>query len=572
VNAKIVSSAAWILCALCGVGQATDVDYNTNITTTVDNGGAVYRFGVNNPNLVMTISGGGVLTNVSTGSIGVNATATNNAATVAGNGSAWFMSGALTVGSSGFGNSLAITNSGKAYNTSGTLGGNSNVIIVAGSGSIWSNSSLINISGTGNSLIISNGAKVYETGGFPVFDGFGNNIIVDGGQFMVSGLWLMGASTSAGNTITVRNGGYFSMGGPWLGRWGGTYYTFLITDPGSQLVTSGMQMGGDRSEFAAYGHSVIISNGASWTDSTLYLGGNSTPAYSNQIVVTGSGSVITSGVIIGNGSGHNNTMTIANGGRLASSGVTISSGSGANSNAVVITGTNSLWTLGNGTLTIGGGVNVGNALKVSAGGVVSNLTTLTVGNANGANGNYATINSTGAVYCSSVNIGNISGASSNSLTVTNSGILQVNGALTLGNASSVSNELNLCNGGIITNLTTLTVNTNNTLNLYGGTMTVTTLVMNAGAQIGIDAMVTNIVAVSGNVTLNGYLNPSTNLPKVSKMICTVLTYGGSQLGPGLTIGPMPEGFSGMTYTNTGSPNELMLKIIGPPGGMVITIR
>jgi len=401
------------------------------------------------------------------------------------------------------------------------------------------------------------------------------------------------------NTLIIADGGQvFSSGvNSWPGRTSISYGSAtakgnkaIVTDPGSKW-TYGPGAGADGFVTGGSGSLLIVSNQGTLVSSGIsvgHQGGDTT------IIVTGTGSLWNAGTINWNG-GTGQTIIATSGGKVSAGSVSSRSGGGLGM-SFISDGTNSL-IYSSGSLYLGS-AGPGDKLTITNGGAIScsdgrlgwgnaaytnNIavitdpgsvwtnSTLLVGDSAGLN--RMVIRNGGKVICTtSCSIGNASGINSNSVTVTNSGILQVNGALTLGNASSVSNELNLCNGGIVTNVTTFTINSNNTLNLYGGTMTMTTLVMNAGAQMGIDAMVTNMVAVSGNVTLNGYLNPSTNLPKVSKIICTVLTYGGSQLGPGLTIGPMPEGFSGMTYTNTGSPSELMLKIIGPPGGMVITVR
>ncbi|MEI7437456.1 MAG: hypothetical protein WCL16_11705, partial [bacterium] len=113
----------------------------SNITTTVDNGGAVYYVGHTGTNNMLAISGGGVLTNVAYGYIGASNGANHNAVTVTGTNSLWSNSGFVSVGYSGASNTLTIANGGKVCNSNAYIGcystASNNTLTVTGSGSVW---------------------------------------------------------------------------------------------------------------------------------------------------------------------------------------------------------------------------------------------------------------------------------------------------------------------------------------------------------------------------------------------------------------------------------------------------
>ena len=94
-------------------------------------------------------------------------------------------SGNLTVGGSGSGNSLVISNEGQVANNGVTIIGNSNTsshnsVLVTGSNSLLSNGNwlVLGWDGSGNSLTMSNGGQTIATGVYVADNSGGSNTIL----------------------------------------------------------------------------------------------------------------------------------------------------------------------------------------------------------------------------------------------------------------------------------------------------------------------------------------------------------------------------------------------------------
>jgi T5SS/PEP-CTERM-associated repeat protein len=153
-------------------------------------------------------------------------------------GSVWRNEGTLTFGESSGGNSLVISNGGKVISNSGTVGsdweldGSNNIVLVTGTGSVWSNQSDLYIGYRGSgTLLISNGGSVVSSnvfvgafeGSFPtslitlnggsltatnalgngLLDVMGGTLTINAGTVTVDTLWL----TKGTNCALVMNGG-----------------------------------------------------------------------------------------------------------------------------------------------------------------------------------------------------------------------------------------------------------------------------------------------------------------------------------------------------------------------------
>jgi T5SS/PEP-CTERM-associated repeat protein len=108
-----------------------------NTTTIIDgtnynNNGTVYWVGQSGTGNSLTITNGGVLTNVDRGFIGQDIGANSNTATVTGSNSVWNNSDLLAVGWQGSGNTLTIAAGGAVFNTDGYIGnaGTNNAVAV----------------------------------------------------------------------------------------------------------------------------------------------------------------------------------------------------------------------------------------------------------------------------------------------------------------------------------------------------------------------------------------------------------------------------------------------------------
>ena len=173
-------------------------------SVTIDSGGRVYSgngyIGITDP-----ITGG----------------ASNNSVHVSGSGSIWGNSADLYVGCFGASNSLIIDSGGMVSNNfgfigydDGTCGSSSNKVVVTGAGSIWSNAADLVIGhGNGsssNSLTISAGGIVYNNYGTIGKDYTANNnmvLVTGSGSIWTNALDLYVGETGCFNSLTIASGG-----------------------------------------------------------------------------------------------------------------------------------------------------------------------------------------------------------------------------------------------------------------------------------------------------------------------------------------------------------------------------
>ncbi|MBI3879036.1 MAG: hypothetical protein HY301_03115 [Verrucomicrobia bacterium] len=155
-----------------------------------------------------------------TGTLGNRANCSNNFALVTGPGSVWNNASAVTIGSAGSFNRLVISNSGvvlggSAGTVGGTSAGNSNSVLVTGAGSLWTNNGtlIIGNSGAFNQLVISNGGVVAAFGAATIGNaatGDTNLVLVTGPGSVWSNLSALGIGAVSGasaNQLVVSNGG-----------------------------------------------------------------------------------------------------------------------------------------------------------------------------------------------------------------------------------------------------------------------------------------------------------------------------------------------------------------------------
>src|SRR5438105_380603 len=90
--------------------------------------------------------------------IGFGAPTSNNVALVTGAGSVWSEATQVSVGQSGVGNQLIVTNGGQVLSDNGRVGsvGSNNLAIVTGAGSYWTNQTdfYVGVGGEGNRLLL----------------------------------------------------------------------------------------------------------------------------------------------------------------------------------------------------------------------------------------------------------------------------------------------------------------------------------------------------------------------------------------------------------------------------------
>ena len=232
--------------------------------------------GFNGPVNSLVISNGGQVISAD-GLVGSNPGSDHNRALVVGAKSVWTNTGDLYVGDFGVGNSLTISNGSRVINGNGFLGRNpgsdSNSVLVVGAGSIWTNSTDVYVGcyGSGNSLVITNGGRVNNDWGTIGYDTncIYNQALVAGAGSIWSNSTVVVGDYGSSNSLAIRAGGlvdddlgvvgwedsgwdnsvYIESGGVWrnqnllVGYWGS--HNALFVDGGSVFVTNYMAVGYD---------------------------------------------------------------------------------------------------------------------------------------------------------------------------------------------------------------------------------------------------------------------------------------------------------------------------------------
>ncbi|MCG3146684.1 MAG: hypothetical protein PCFJNLEI_00118 [Verrucomicrobiae bacterium] len=327
----------------------------------------------------------------------------NQAALITGTGSYWTNAAALTVGAGNvIGNSLTVQNSGSLFvNGSlvvGTNGAALNSLVISNGGRVFGTTAAtadayVGFAAGSNTVQIMGGGTAaspsrWDVGGRFVYVGSGaggvsNSLVVDGIGITGSAV-LTNAQINVGvnsvnaynNSLIVTNGGKVARGGSsvtTIGANGARSNAVIIVGGGS---------GGGTSVWDNAAQHFRIGSGS----------GGSSLIGSNQLLVDGNG--VVGGAVLRNvgsltvGEQESwDSLVIANGGSVSSAGaVIIGNGisANANNNTATISGSTavSVWTLGNNSLTIGSattGVATNNQLVIGAGGIVTNISTVTIG-------------------------------------------------------------------------------------------------------------------------------------------------------------------------------------------------
>ncbi len=244
-------------------------DGGTNIVDGVfADGGVTNYIGSNAPFSLLVITNGGGVTNVN-GIIGSTTNSVSNLVVVTGAGSYWSNRSRIFVGNDGSFNTLLITNGATLANSNGYIGFSSNAynnqVTVTGTNSVWINSNLwVGSNGSFNTLIIARGGQ-----GVAIVSQIGTRIGANNNQVTVEGANAVWTNSSV---LTVGSAGSFN--------------TLLVSDGGRTWDLSG-----------------II--------------GSAPGANNNNVTVTGTNSVWFNrgGVYVGN-AGSSNTLLITNGGAV----------------------------------------------------------------------------------------------------------------------------------------------------------------------------------------------------------------------------------------------------------------
>lgn len=322
MNRLLISDGALVGNSIGTLGQSVSSSNNLAVVTSVGskwtNSGDLI-VGLEGAGNELVVSGGGTAWS-GTGEIGNNSS--SNLAVVTGVGSVWSNALDLLIGRSGSFNQLLISNGALVADVTGTLGqdlsSRGNLAVVAGAGSVWSNSGdlFVGLEGPGNQLEISNGGAVWANKGEIGANSSSNLAMVTGvGSVWSNAVDLLIGRGGSFNQLVVTNGGvvrsdngytYFSIASA------ASNNSVLVTGTGSKLITYGFSFE------SGWGNCVVITNGG-WVEcSDTYIGFDSAGQSSNNVVlITGAGSVWNNdgGLFVGY-FGSGNQLVITNGGML----------------------------------------------------------------------------------------------------------------------------------------------------------------------------------------------------------------------------------------------------------------
>jgi len=326
----------------------------SNNTATVTGPGAWWR-NTNSLNVgylgssnTLFITGGGRVTDVA-GYIGTNAVSTGNAVIVADSGSLWSNTVNLFVGHRGAENQLIVSNGATVIAAAGLIGFTNtsvrNSAFIEGPGSTWSNgvSLYVGYYGTENQLTIANGATVFSGAGFVGGGNIASNntatITGSGAQWNTTNFLYVGFVGSS-NQLIIANGGRASATETRIGFDPVASNNFaLVTGPDTVLSNSGNTIVG----YGGFANQLIVSNGATVLDQIGNVG-YTNQSSRNTALVTGFGSVWSNLVTTYVGfKSASNQLTIADGGMVFDDEGFIGGAVGGSNNLALVTGTDSYW-------------------------------------------------------------------------------------------------------------------------------------------------------------------------------------------------------------------------------------
>jgi T5SS/PEP-CTERM-associated repeat protein len=443
----------------------------------------------------------GALVNNSNGTLGNNASGSNNLVLVSGDGSVWSNHNVLFIGSASPGNRLVIEAGGLVHSDFSTVGsvgaGSNNEVIVTGPGSLWTNRSILEIGGQRpfNRLIVSNGAAVKSDISVVGATGLStsNHVVVTGAGSVWSNQTALYVGYS--NRVEVSDGG-------WLAGNHGS-----LTGTRSTVVLNGNSSGWNNLASFFVGENgnndvLIVSNGATVLSSNATIGGITSQASNNLAVLTGVGTLWSNRNVLNVGDfGAGNQMVISNGAAVHVGGDSRIGGEGsARSNSVTVTGPGTKWRVGGVRLYVGSNAPF-NRLVISDGALVDSSSISTLGGYTDGSNNQAVVTGAGSVWSNkfSLNVGVASDGNQllvanggqvysshgtvglnnrrNQAVVTGSGSMwTMGGVLDVGGGGSQS-QLVVSNGGTVAAVVEATLgssfSSNNRLTVDGGTLRVT---------------------------------------------------------------------------------------------------
>ena len=298
----------------------------------------------------------------------------SGSATIDGVGSKWSNSGEFHVGRFGTG-TLNVTNGGAVSNTAGFVGtsvGARGTATIDGEGSTWNNTSALTVGdfhGAGT-LNVTQGGAVTSVGGYiALADQSTGDVTVDG----VGSTWTATGELRVGDvgvgTLTVKNGGLTSNVNSFVGNTAGSHGTATVDGAGSTWSNSGQLVVG------RFGDGELnVKAGGRVTNTNGFIGNSTAAGARGAAVVQGSGATWANSGQLHVGLNVGGALTIADGGVVTSQEGAIASRANSTGTATV-GGPGSKWQIDN-RLGVGGDAVIAltggtGSLTVQAGGEVS---------------------------------------------------------------------------------------------------------------------------------------------------------------------------------------------------------
>ena len=392
--------------------------------------------GTNGSFTLLTVSNNALLASALDSVIGLDAMAKSNEVRLISSSARWQMGNNLYVGSNGAFSRLVVSNGAYVEDFSGTLGfraaSSNNFALVTGSGSLWSNRNNLTIGnlGAGNQLIISNGGLVANKFGYVggSSSASNNSALVSGSSSVWSNQFdlYVGFLNGASNRLVIEAGGLVSCDNGYIGESGGASNNVaLVTGPGSLWSNRTRLVVGLNGTVA---NRLTVSNGAVVWTGDLSSGGG-VGGRSNQVLVTGSGSVWTNQSFWSVG-GSGNRVDVNNSGGLADTDGTLGGGFGSTNNTFMLAGSSSVWN-NSGDLKVGDGGDA-NTFIASNGATVLSSNALIGASSSLGNNNFALLTGAGTLWSNQNNftVGNF--GTGNRLVVSNGATVFTGGNVVLG--------------------------------------------------------------------------------------------------------------------------------------------
>ncbi len=353
------------------------------------------------------------------------------------------------------------------------------------------------LDGVGHALVINGG--LWDLGGDLVVSGASNTLsIVSGGAVVNSNAYVGYAASDSNNTVSVSGGGsaWINNGELFVGSTNGSVGNVVSVSDGGVVEASGLSIAaGNHFDLNDQGTLSITEafnydtqTGLNWkSGGTLSVDGaltksNGLDGADRTLVIDGGSWDLGGDLTI---SGTNNTLSVFTGGTVTNNDAYVGTGTSSLSNTVKISGDDSMW-VNDGVLHIGStNGSVGNAVSVSANGLVE---------ASGlfiAAGNHFDLNDQGTLSIT----GDFNYDTQTSLNWNGGGILSIGGKLTKSTGlDGIDRTLVIDDGGLWDLGGDLAVEgTNNTLSvIHGGAVTNNNGYVGAGTN-----SLNNTVEVSG---------------------------------------------------------------------------